>query len=440
MALRDSNSSADIGIVNDALQKLKLSGSEGKSDLAPALSSLAIQSRTSNDVRRQLADPEVLQSLIEAVEIGLNDSLELTSWALRCVGNASIDNDAARDSIAAFGFGWARSCLAHGDWELHILTVKVLYNICSDHEEAQRACYKAEIEYWLIELGASRLDDDVRTLLVELLFWITGQRANDDAASARFSNEVLLSLLALPPKHSADADVHDLATTIEICLTYLRMPPIQEQAIKCRYVEMICNILELSDRNLESVPADDVAIFTPLSASLIWILSDISAHDSFAQHYSLGGEFPEQLIRLLSVSSTLSDQLPRIGRASLSAACQVLGNLCRASPKADVERLVEETQLGRALWRHVIDQPAGDGDDAMHSISGLLVQLSRPSVEVRELLAQDDNVIPAMRKLCNHATPHVKQDGIRLLRAFGKDSGDNQQRFESIAASLATHP
>ena len=71
-----------------------------------------------------------------------------------------------------------------------------------------------------------------------------------------------------------------------------------------------------------------------------------------------------------------------------------------------------------------------------HSIAGFLTQLSRPSPEVRERLADGLWVDEALALLCLHEKPQLKQDGIRLLRALGKDCSLNQERFESLAASV----
>jgi len=40
--------------------------------------------------------------------------------------------------------------------------------------------------------------------------------------------------------------------------------------------------------------------------------------------------------------------------------------------------------------------------------------------------------------LCTSRNPQLKQDGIRLLRALGKDCPVNQERFKDLAASVTS--
>ena len=79
-----------------------------------------------------------------------------------------------------------------------------------------------------------------------------------------------------------------------------------------------------------------------------------------------------------------------------------------------------------------------DDADVPHSVAGFIVQLSRPSARVRVHLTDRSGVDEALAALCTSRNPQLKQDGIRLLRALGKDCPVNQERFKDLAASVTS--
>ncbi|KAK1074028.1 hypothetical protein LTR74_001274 [Friedmanniomyces endolithicus] len=452
---RDGESIPDLQQVEAALQSLQIGSSNA------ALSTLAEGSKAYPDIRSRLATPDVLRTLVEAAECGLSESLETTTAALRCVGNACIDNDSARGTNAGLGFSWAVLCLRHDNEEINWLTIKVLYNICSDHEAAQLQCYR----------DRSR---DTGTL-IDLLFWITGHKVtikNDD--TDLLSDESVLELLMLPYYYRNIATVEDFAILLEICLTFLRDPSAQRQVIKSRYVACVWQMFVDCEDRMDHCQAGEYAqetkeLLKPLSTSLIWCLSDIAANEDFTQQYPPSSAFIERLLSLIASggeetgtkskdaieqaglgarqrteSHTIpeentSNKTERRSARSIAAACQIVGNMLRVLPPQDITPLVMTRKIHAKLWhilalRHYAD----DDDDVPHSFAGFLVQLTRPSVEVRECLAEGVEAEEALRVLCEHKTPQIRQDGIRLLRALGKECPVNQERFRELAVRLAS--
>ncbi|KAK1808182.1 hypothetical protein LTR12_017459 [Friedmanniomyces endolithicus] len=452
----------DLQQVEAALQSLQIGSGNA------ALSTLAAGSKAYPDIRARLATPDVLRTLVEAAECGLNDSLETTAAALRCIGNACIDNDVARETIAGLGFSWAVLCLRHDNEEISWLTIKVLYNICSDHEAAQLQCYRDRVHVPLISLCGSpyALQSRDTGTLIDLLFWITGYKAtiqNDD--SDLLSDESVLELWMLPYYYHNIATVEDFAIHLEICLSFLRDPSVQRQVVKSRYVACVWQMFVDCEDRMDHCQAGEYAqetkeLLKPLSTSLIWCLSDIATSEDFTQQYPPSSAFIERLLSLIASggeetgtkskdaieqaglgarqrteSHTIpeentSNETERRSARSIAAACQIVGNMLRVLPPQDITTLVRTRKIHEKLWhilalRHYAD----DDDDVPHSFAGFLVQLTRPSVEVRECLAEGVEAEEALRVVCEYKTPQIRQDGIRLLRALGKECPVNQERF-----------
>lgn len=442
-----------------------------------AVATLAEASKTELIVRQRLAEPHALQTLVDIVKCTLPDNPVTASSALRCIGNACIDNDAARDTICGLHFEWAHQCLTYdtneSDDEIRWLTIKVLYNICSDHELAQLHCYEQRIHYPLITIcstslaSSSRPDD--RSLLIDLLFWISGQRVeHPPAVTEVLPDEVLNHLLVLSNHRTNDPDLEQFATVMETCLTFLRDPLIQKQIIEAKRVADVWLMLqEMVSRTRNQQLPESEELLKPLIASTIWCLSDMAAHPAFAQAYGLtdpliegllhiiqsGGEETILLAENISVATMAGAQKASeeaqhtnrlmnghhtplaspIGPQLLTAACQVIGNLLRTLPTQDVAQLVEESALQKPLWNVFLAQAQTADEDALHSAAGLLIQLTRPSAHVRELMGQDAHAESALTAMCEHKTPQIKQDGIRLLKALGRDCPPNQERFAALA-------
>ncbi|KAK3118002.1 hypothetical protein LTR53_000038 [Teratosphaeriaceae sp. CCFEE 6253] len=295
----------DIEQVEAALQRLSVQPSSSDNGTC-TLFTLAAGSKAYPRIRPRLATPDILKTLIDAVKCGLSDSHETTIAALRCIGNACIDNDAARTSLATLGFGWALLCLRHDSDEIKALTTKVLYNICTDHEPAQRQCYDDRVHVPLISVCASPLTlrSEDKTIAIDLLFWITGHKADLPAGDLiPLSDNTVLELLSLPSYHYASTNLEDFATLIEIGLTSLRDPAVQTQVIRSRRVAHVwqmfvdCEARSLGQgpdaRAEEEEEVDALEILRPLSTSLLWILSDLAADEAFGVHYRLPDRLPD---------------------------------------------------------------------------------------------------------------------------------------------------
>jgi len=425
---------------------------------------LAKASKTTPAVRTRLGQPENVNRLVEALDTSLNDDFERTTVALRCIGNACIDNHAARDEISALGFRWMRRCLSDDNDDVKMLAVKVLYNICSDHEPAQRQCYGENLDHQLIDICASPLliDNEELSILVEVLFSITSQMPKD--ATYRLPDDVLIKLLSLPYYHYQTADLDDFAMLLAICLTYLRNPSVQSQVVQGRHLDLVWRTLvRVETKVLRSPPgsSDTAEVLKPLSASFLWCLSDIAAHADFVQEYPLNDAFTVDLLHTIKTrdeglgvaredivtSDEAATQISREagadpdeteigGRSDRrdAAAYQVVGNLLWALPPADFSPLVLQEKLHEAAWRAVCDGSAEE--DLLHSAAGLLVQLSRPSAIVREIIGRDEHAQMGLASLCEHKTSQLQQDGIKLLKALGRECPENQTRFAHLAKQV----
>ncbi|KAK5128274.1 hypothetical protein LTR85_002941 [Meristemomyces frigidus] len=487
-----------------ALQLLTLQQTSSP-EATQAVSTLAESSKSHPDLRTQLADPRVLGPLIEIVKHTVEtDDPTTTSSALRCMGNACIDNDAARSTITAAGFAWAYQCLHSNNDELRWLAVKVLYNICSDHEAAQLQCYREHIHYDLISICASPLASasDDRSLIIDLLFWITSQKANitdTEQATEPLPSETLLKLLNLPSYYfAASVVLDDFATLLEICLPFLRDPHTQTQIVEShragyvwQMLQDIANRIALRRSNSPAAakpPEETVQVLRPYASSLIWILSDIAANPKFAAKYDLNDSWIHGLLQTIKNGaikvavvdseihlvdkSELGQRLYREARSSRAvsqhsmddmnvgqllrtASCQIIGNLLWALPPQRATPLIETDKIHEALWQ-ILSPPSSSSvseieveveieveaeannveADLTYSATSLLIQLTRPSQHVRELIGAAYRAKDALTALCEHKTPQIQQMGIKLLRALGKECPLNQERFGGLAAHL----
>ncbi|KAK5135244.1 hypothetical protein LTR08_005494 [Meristemomyces frigidus] len=436
-----------------------------------AIATLAAASRAQPAIRSRLADPNVLGLLTKAVGCSLDDNdLENASLALRCIGNACIDNDAGRDAICSLGFSWAHRCLSYpssqhssGDSDsddLVWLTVKVLHNICSDHAAAQLACSEARLYIPLIAVCASprtlRKDDD-RSLLIDLLFCISVQRSEHPPPTPEsLPDNILEQLLRLPSHLATVTDLEEYATVLEINLTFLRDPAIQTQIVRARRVAHVWLSLQETGIRLRKGEPESQELLKPLSSSLSWCLSDIAAHAEFAQTYDLDDPLIKGLLHIIRSEGEETPLLTRQTIASnratlqppanpsprapnpdphlLPPACQILGNLLRLLPPPTLlPLLTPPTPLQTPLWHSLLTTT---DSESLYSLASLLHQLTRPSPQARELLGQDPHAAAALTLLCGHPLPQIRQAGVRLLRALGRECAGNRARFEGVAREV----
>lgn len=426
--------SSDLGEIEKALGNLTLHSID-ISRASNAVSILAEASRWDPLTRQRLADPRVLQELIEVIQCSINDALETVEVALRCIGNACIDNEAAKAEITKHGFSWAKQCLPTAnqyphmsmDAKIAMLTAKVLYNVCSDYEPAQQQCYREHIHYAIVQVCAldGVTDSEESTLFIELLFWLCNHVVPEQEKPP---SKVLTTLLTLPDIYHERLEAEDFALLLETSMLFLREPAVRQDIIEQKLVGNIWRMLQYNEISLERLKQSeaDRRLLRPLSTGLIWNLSDIAATPEFARVYQLGNEWIQNgIIREIQEADTT--QTPRL----VDAACQILGNLLwstkyplRFAHAYDIE------PLHRPI---VMILKTNQDAELLHSGAGLLIQMTRLSREVCETIGANEDTPGVVQRLCNHELPQLKQDGIALLRALGMASPANQERFADLA-------
>lgn len=422
--------------LSQALEVLRLSTISGD-QASNAIGTLAHASRHDETARQRLGKPEILKNLTETIECSINDSLEVVDSALRCIGNACIDNNNARENLTAIGFSWALQALATaGDSSriTQVLAVKTLYNVCCDYEPAQQRCLSDLVHYSLIRVGATTpvVQSIDAALLVELLYWICSHKQPDQSA---LPAEVLMKLISLPGLYHKLIPAEDFTTLLETCLLFVRDVEMQRVIIEHQQVDRIWTMLKNAEELFKTLePSNDDAKFLLSSAaSLTWALSDITARSEFAAAYGLQSSFIQDVI-LPIVQSQCAPTSTRY----LAAAYQILGNLLWLQKDP---RTFEYVIKADFLHQPVLDNLFVSNPDLQHAGVGLLVQLSRASVEARETIGADARTTAALELLCKHDRPELRQDGMTLLRALGRDCSVNQERFGRLARDLmqSTH-
>ena len=496
-------------------------------DLFNAISSLAKLSREEETVRNRLASEKVLYRLmvILATRMRTPPEADLLAATLRCVGNACVSNPEACKLVTQFKFDWyyvflvskevelrpfqrlpdrtpastkgwalsrANRLSPHWDAppaEIRELTIKVLYNICSQSEEAQKLCYIAGVDIQLFHVlgDYDRSPVENPSLAIDLLFWITSHHQElckdqdaklshtnnaGDVLSRSFWTTILEATHLLWDK----VDVEDYATLLESMLVFLRDPEASnENQDDARRLPSIWRILTRVERKIQQAneDAEDVKLLAALSTSLTWVLSDISASTGFAFHVTANARdtmrpFIEDLSQLLTTGVALSrpemrwslDDVDEIidGDALrlTSAACQIVGNMLHG--QASSEEHLDDDRI-KALYQPILststnsEQPlavqdrhiyhrlfalmtTSDNADFLHSAAGFLIQLSRPTPEVRAEIASDNNALAAIKRLGQHPMQQLNQDALMLMRSLGKDTPSVQEKLKELAGEV----
>lgn len=407
-----------------------------------AVKDFAAASRTSAVIRERLAQPRALKTFINVIREDLENDTEKAQDALRCVGNACADNNAARDAVNELGFDWASKCLEKGPDEIKLVTTKVLYNICNDYPPSQQQCYRERIPFALmafLELDITTAHPDENAIsAIDLLFWITGHKAElePNLSDEELKPEVVTTIVRLPGLYIDSLDVEDYGCLLESILVYLRDPVVQKKALGS--VTQIMNLLRATETKAKSAEdAEDRKLLEPLCTSLIWCLSDTAAQPGFAEYARENGVIDAARCDIELGCRNASQSGTEVGIASLTASCEVLGNILWKSPAEECSRLVEadgERTLDAMVFSGVVEIPDGSSTaPVLHSMAGLLLHLSRPSVSIREQMGACPSARSAIERLCRHEMSQIKQDGVQLLRALGKECPTNQERFAEIA-------
>jgi hypothetical protein len=486
-------------------------------NLFNAVSSLAKLSREEEAVRTRLASKEVLQRLTRILKTHPRtpSTGDLLAATLRCVGNACVSNPEACTTVAEYKFDWYHAFLVpknrnlrqgHSSpnhtpvgsplWdvpptEVRELTIKVLYNICSQSEEAQKLCYIGGVDMQIFmvleDYDISPVENP--SLAIDLLFWVTSHHkelANDKdakkthSAGRDYTNVLFLGHWCMASRATCllwdKVDVEDYATLLESLLVFLRDPAaVEEIKSAVPMFFLLWRILTCIERKIKEAEGDaeDVKLLAALSTSFTWVLSDISATPAFAYQVTTnqGGRirvFVEDLSQLLTTGVAVSrakytsdpDELVDGDALRLhSAACQIFGNMLYGQVSSEdhvngshhqdremqpsiFDILTSSEQPPLAVQdRHIYQRlfalmTTCDNADFLHSAAGFLIQLSRPSPEVRAEIASDDNALAAIRRMGQHPMQQLNQDALMLMRALGKDTPSVQEKLKELAGEV----
>jgi hypothetical protein len=422
--------------IEQALDNLNITKQRSTDETVRAAHKLAEASKTDLVIRQGLGGAKPLEQLVALVDCSLNDSLESVEVALRCIGNACIDNNTARENITNLGFLWAIRCLKlpiHGDPVITILTVKVIYNACLDFEPAQKQCFRDNIHYRLIDLLSigNALQPIDLPLITELLFWICGQKPAQTTEEDLIPDITLWELLGLPRLYLDLLDAEDYAMLVESCLTFVRDGEVQQEVIRCDMMGDLWRVLPSNESKIMKLAAnaEDQKLLIPLSTSLIWVLSDISARPEFARRNNLRSEWVTAYLRPV-IGAVTVDASPRL----MTAAFQVLGNMLWSSEDpSSFSALVVDDRLHLPLFAIM---EAFEDLEVLHSAAGLLLQLCQTSTSARATIADVAQSNTALERLCRHENPQLKQDGIKLLRTIGIENPMIQRRFVTLAREV----
>ena len=448
-------SSQDLDDVEKALESLALNTSD-----ITAIGTLAQASKEHPSVRSRLADPSALRTVVEAIETGLGISTETTDLALRCLGNACIDNNSAREVITGIGFSSLSQCLATGDEQTQLLATKVLYNICNDYESAQQQISKEKLDAELVRYCSSKFAleaSEHNACAIDVLFWATGHKVTmEPTLSEPLPADLLIRILLLPQLYGKDSkgmDVEKFGSVANVSLVFLQDATVQKQIIEGKKLNGIWNVLEIADAKASELKTsekeedlEDLKVLQPLSSSLVWCLSDVAALPEFSKFYPLHGPdmkfFLDYIMAVMTAEggvAMVGDELTKMNMTStlVTAACQVVGNALWALPPESYENLVTEENLHGFVFAIVWNRDLFSVDtDLLHSAAGLLIQLTRPSVTARERIGKHPASMQVLERLGRHDMPQIKQDGLKLLKALGKECPANQEKFKDLAVEV----
>ncbi|KAK3050134.1 hypothetical protein LTR09_008523 [Extremus antarcticus] len=435
----------DLGDLEKALITISSGPTLPLNETVQSLRLLADASRHDEEIRKRLGETKSLQGLTAIVGYGNDNPHEVVDAALRCIGNACIDNDTARENVTAIGFEWAErrlKCGFYGELATADLTIKALYNICLDYEPAQQQCFRDDIHAGLVFLCEAHPDSELEAypLLFQLLFWICSHReALKDAAPldghGTHESAIVTTLLRLPAMYKELLEPDEWAMLYETCLVYLRDTEVQQGVVQRNEASEVWKLLVCNEEFVDPYPqardVEDVKLLIPISTSLIWILSDVAALPEFAKHNTVRSSWIESnVVQWIEVGPGSSNN------RLYTAACQVLGNVLWATKAPeDFSYLVDERGLHDALLRNMNRLDA----ELLHASAGVVLQLARPSVELRERIASSKWAEVMLEHLCRHENPQIQQDGMRLLRALGQTNAAIQTRFAELAREVVAN-
>lgn len=433
--------------VNDQTAAI-LDSSADKASYIAATRTLADQSREDLTVREALGQPNVLQALFGRLQsISENNyDVDYEQETLRCIGNACAMNQDAIRTISSLGFAWfqrytEQSC----PQKLQNLASAVLFNISAadfsadgdDQEQenpALKACFEAGIHVWLIRVlvnpGSNSLGLED---LIDMLFWISSN-TNADTAS-QLPSDTISQLVNSMQHYCTGLSAEALSTLIESIVALLRSAKAQ-LAARSDTIGLFSLLQSLEDRikmvrqHKQESEAAEVAVLLPQASNLTWLLSDVSAEPTFAVARGLDDPLVASCLTTVQARNA-GEQSEQLTIAS----CLVLGNALLNISEHETVKLINTTQLLSAVV-DILSQVRAS-PDLVHAAAGLLTVLCRAK-ETRETICDSDSVVSIVERLCRHSVPQMREAGVRLLKALGRDSARNQERLAAVVQAYGS--
>lgn len=435
------------------------------SDLTKPLEILRAGSREHFGIRERLAKPGVLDKLIQMTQSSLVD-LENQCKILSCVGNAVIDNDTAREHIArSHGFDWIAwqindEAVESDAKELNGIFIGVLNNICNDCPIALDACTRSSCFRQILFALDGAFHAKHVPLAAELYFRL-GERGLEIAKEEKRSTNLLQAsdlkhLLKMPHRYSgpdwqsppAWLDAEDWYPLVAMVFLFTGHEDWLEMMIARGGLADLWQLLEENEafvRHLKDDGAseDDVKLVAPLSASLLWVLSDAASNSYFHQRHPLNHSEPWDAlfdsIQYLGTQDQTSLGSHKSFRSEIIsvAACQILANVLWTGRPCEAHlQIVRLQQIHKPILAGIL---SSNSAYTLHSITGLLWMwiLTSKSSDVSEAVGDDERIMPALEKLLGYEMPQVVTEGKNLLRALGKYSDRNKERFHDLSVQAA---
>jgi hypothetical protein len=225
-------------------------------------------------------------------------------------------------------------------------------------------------------------------------------------------------------------DDEDYAILLGVVLNFLLLSEVQRKAVKSGHVHWIWDMFAKQEERIINATAADKKLLSGSAGSWVWILSDIAALPEFASHQS---EWVQNVVSDVIVHHDQHSLSPHI----LSAACQIVANLLW--PTANLDSTIRRVYMDR-LRTPVLELLCRVHDpDLLHSASGLLLYLLRPSEQMKEATALSSEGETALERLCRHSNPQIQKDGMKLLQFLGLGKRTVQDRYSQLANDVVSN-
>lgn len=431
--------------------------------LTETLIKLRACSRENGKSRQRLGNPNVLDKLIETTHAC---DTSVVSLALSCIGNAVIDNHAAREHVSRnHGFDWAARLFTTEkantfEVEKNGILVGVLNNICHDSPTTLSACSESRCFRQTLHALDGHFHVKAVPMATELLFQL-GNRAREMTQEEGRTVEQLqpsdLGVLMKVPRRYFGQNwqssqewlgAEDWASLVSTVLLFAKQEDWLEEMIAQNGLLRLWRLLEENEAFVmhlkeDGAEEDDVKLVAPLSASLLWVLSDAATNPYFRVQHPLTDSAAWDTIFDAIKSLDRSNQPSTNGQKAVqseivsAAGCQILANVLWIGQPFEFHlNTVERQHIHMPILAGIL---SSDSANTLHSITGLLWMwiLTSKSLIVAEAVGDDERIVPALQKLLSHEMPQVVTEGKNLLRALGKYSERNRERFRDLSVQAA---